>query len=62
MQGITGLSESVCFRVLLDRLPNIMQDQYTYEKVNEAVLFYCFAPSIRALKGLYEQYFPLLSQ
>ena len=37
MQGITGLSESVCLRVLLERLPNIMQEQYNYEKVRDGI-------------------------
>ncbi|XP_028516065.1 probable E3 ubiquitin-protein ligase HERC1 isoform X2 [Exaiptasia diaphana] len=32
MQGISGLSDSVCFRSLLERLPNLLQDQYNYEK------------------------------
>ncbi|XP_048583459.1 probable E3 ubiquitin-protein ligase HERC1 isoform X5 [Nematostella vectensis] len=32
VQGITGLSESTCFRALLERLPTIMLDQYNYEK------------------------------
>ncbi|XP_070543560.1 probable E3 ubiquitin-protein ligase HERC1 isoform X2 [Ptychodera flava] len=31
-QGITGLHQAPCLRVFLERLPIILQEQYTYEK------------------------------
>jgi len=34
-QGIMGLNHAPCIQGLLQQLPNMLQDQYTYEKVSQ---------------------------
>ena len=46
-RGIVGLSSAPCLRALLQRLPQLLQDQYLYEKVrpdatNSSVLMVFF--------------------
>lgn len=50
-QGIVGLHQAPCFRGLLQRLPTMLQDQFSHEKVRAwlelntvAFLLMCFSP------------------
>lgn len=38
-QGIVGLNIAPCMRAFLERLPVMLQEQYTYEKVQTGFMF-----------------------
>lgn len=40
IQGIVGLHEAPCLRGLLERLPQMLQEQYHHEKVSSSSTLY----------------------